>query len=209
MKFNNILLKSVTIVIVCILTLLIIQKNYFINIEGKCYFAYSKILILQDNSISNDDIEQLKKFKHLKEIRIYGTNISTLDFMNNMNNLEKVSFLGSSTHIITNLAPIQECNTLKELTIHDVCVDDLNNISNLKELEYLDLSFCNINHILDISALDGLTSLKTIRLTNTKINDISVISNLNCLETLIISKKILSKEEIALLKNHNIVVVEI
>jgi Leucine-rich repeat (LRR) protein len=110
--------------------------------------------------------------------------------------------------MITNLAPIQDCNKLKTLTICGIDVDDLNNLSNLKELEYLELSFCDINHVLDISALDGLNSLKTIRLANTKVNDISVISNLNGLEKLMISKEVLSKEEIALLKSHNIEVIE-
>lgn len=137
----NSLKRNITFVIIFAFGLLLINKLFFIKIGDYHYYLNSKSITLSiatNKSVSSEDINKLKKFKYLNEIYIYGIEINNLDFVENMNNLEKITLNGSRS--IKSLKPLQKCTNLKYIELTGVCVENLSDLSNLKKIEYIDFS---------------------------------------------------------------------
>ena len=138
-------------------------------------------------------IKAIKAFPNVKKLSFNGVNLTNLDFVKDMPNLEEISYSGSwdfkepmdisalqdktklvdfrmSSTIIKDLAPLSSCTNLKKVSTYMSTIQ-ANTISPLKTLvnvEDLDLYGTNVD---DFSHLAPLTKLKDICVYATKPNE--------------------------------------
>jgi len=107
----------------------------------------------------NGNLNSLTDFVNLREINFQSCHISSLDGIQNLNKLEKVTI--DQGNFITDLSPL---NGLK-LKYLDVSFNDINDLSPLAglPLEYLNIEGTNIT---DLYPIMGITTLKKLEFDN-------------------------------------------
>lgn len=146
------------------------------NIEGIQYCINLKELVLYGNNIS--DISILSELTNLEELSLGGNNISDISSLSGLTNLEKL-YLDENN--INDISVLSGLTNLKYLSLSSNNISDISSLSGLTNLKSFDLSFNNIS---DISSLSGLITLNELYLSENNINDISALSELINLDIL-------------------------
>jgi internalin A len=129
----------------------------------------------------------LLKFRHLKKLSLYETQLRYFPFFQGLINL---------THLYLRENPIQDYNFLQglnNLTHLDLSFNQLTDISflqGLSNLTHLDLSS---NQLTDISFLQGLSNLSQLNLRNNQLTNIYFLQSLRKLNTLDLSNNQIKK----------------
>jgi Leucine-rich repeat (LRR) protein len=131
-----------------------------------------------DQNYKISDVSPLATLNQLKYLDLSDNNISYLNSISNLVNLEFIDIERTS---IKDISIITKFTKLKEFWGTNLPITDLSIFSNLKDLELLYLVFSDLR---DISAISNLTKLKQIELSVNQISDITPLSNLTGLITL-------------------------
>lgn len=163
------------------------------------YFTNLKKIFIKNLFISNDYINNLKKFKYLKRIYFEKCEFEDENKIVDLN-LEQIELINCD---IWNYEFLYKMNNINSLTVVNGNVS-IEKINNLKKLIYLQVSYSNIEDIMNIN----LPLLEEIHIDNTNINDISIVNNLEKLKKIGISEEqfIENKELVRKLIDREIIV---
>ncbi|MBM5720732.1 leucine-rich repeat domain-containing protein [Listeria ivanovii] len=123
-----------------------------------------------------EDLTGMEYLHNLNTLDLSQNNISTLDSLANLTQLE---FLSLNSNKITDITSLMNLPQLKNLEIGANQITSLPSFENLTNLKILNLSS---NQLSDISALKDAQYLTNLSVSNNHIADISVISNLSQLQ---------------------------
>lgn len=157
----------------------------------------------ENTDLSDLDTSPLGELVNLKELDLFATGISDIQFLEKMSALKKlnlsfnkiidISFLNNfpemknfdlSYNLITDISALNGLTTITKLDLSNNAIADISALSNLKEITKLDLFD---NAIIDISVLNNLKAITRLDLSNNLIFDISVLRNHTALTNLDIS----------------------
>lgn len=124
---------------------------------------------------------QVKACRHLDNIFLGFSKISSLDVFSDMKHLRKLDLRFSSA--INDLSPLKNLENLEFLSIWKTAVIDLTPIVDLPKLKAIDAKMTGIS---DISMLSKMSSLESIDLLQTKVSDISSYNNLKTLKEVLL-----------------------
>lgn len=141
-----------------------------------------------------------KNFHQLKELGIYGSDISEaagfgqitwlerlwlwnnkLTDISGLEHLTRLTSLDLSQNDLSDISPLKTMNSLQELWIWGNPVDNLEPLAGLTGLTILMLQQ---TPVLDISALAGMTELRVLDISETAVSDLSALKNMKSLEYL-------------------------
>jgi Leucine-rich repeat (LRR) protein len=171
---------------------------------------------LESLIITNDsqclDLTPLKNLIRLKELKIYGNNVSNL---HPLNKLKKIENLNLSNNNISSLKGIENLNKLKYLDISGNNINSLDELSYLTTLIDLRLNRNSINNLYpisknislerlefsdniveDIEPMRKFVKMKTLAFSNNKVNYVSEKLHFPKLEHLSVEGNPLSREDI-------------
>lgn len=144
-----------------------------------------------DKLDSEEGLELLKRFTHLKKLDVSDCKIANADKLLNVlpANLESLmlgkhsSLLPSTedTATLTDTTKLNRFTKLTSLSLKSVTLNSTNFLSNMKDLEDLNLSSTNIH---DISSLKNCTKLKKLDISCNDISNISALRSLTQLTDL-------------------------
>ena len=143
-----------------------------ITIKGVEYSTKLTTLTLNNMSLNDDDIKDLKYMVNLTELHIYQNNISDLTPLKGLTGLKTLSLFNNK---ISDLSPLAGLISLEDLYLRANQITDISPLDGLYNLEALDLSE---NSISDISPLVELRKLTLLRLNNNNVSDISALSGM-------------------------------
>ena len=160
-------------------------------------------LKLRSIDLSDLDTSPLGKLVNLIELDLFNTEISNIQFLENMpalkkldlclNNIIDISFLNKgfaineldlSYNSIFDISALNSLKTITKLDLSNNAIFDISALNSLTTITELDLSN---NAIVDISALNGLTTITDLNLSNNAIVDISVLNSLTTITKLDLS----------------------
>ena len=182
-----------------------------ITIKGTEYSTKLTSLTLNNMSLTDDDIKDLKYMVNLTELHIYQnkitdispirglTDLQTLSLFNNqISDLSPLAGLVSLESLylraneITDISPLDGLYKLKSLDLSENSITD---ISPLLELHELTLLRLNDNNISNISALSGMKSMSRLHLQDNNISDITPVSNMEDLTEIYLQNNNVSNVE--------------
>ena len=191
----------------CIFIFMLTLSNT-VNISGEKFNKNDEYVSLIANSVTENDLKQLKKMKHLKQLKLDAcfldndsleiiSEISGLEYLciddngdiNDISALSKLKNLKKLSLIATNVKDISPLGNLTELTELHASSNDITDISVLKNLTKIETVWINDNEITDLSALENCSNLKNLKINNINCLDKSKIllpesvENLDCYET--------------------------
>jgi len=143
-----------------------------ITIKGVEYPTSLTSLTLNNMSLTNEDIADLKYMLNLTELHIYQNNISDLTPIMGLTNLQTLSLFKNN---ISDLTPIAGLTNLRTLYLRDNEIKDISPLKNMTNLTNLDLSN---NEISDISALSDMKGMKLLKLNDNNITDITPVEGM-------------------------------
>lgn len=151
------------------------------------------------------DLKPLSKLIFLEEIRCNDTKITSLEGIENLQNLKVLDC--SNNDNINSLSPLIELKSLEELYCGNTMVKNLAPLKSLVNLRVLDVHYSTVNKLIVISELkslerldvsqnsplfyldgvEGLTNLVELNCSETRISDLTPIQTLKYLEILNLS----------------------
>lgn len=149
-----------------------------ITIKGTEYSTKLTSLTLNNMSLDNDDIKDLKYMVNLTELHIYQNNISDISPLKGLTNLKTLSLFKNN---ISDISPLKGLISLEDLYLRANSISDISALDGLYNLQTLDISE---NSVSDISPLAELRKLSLLRLNNNNITDISALSGLKNMDRL-------------------------
>lgn len=201
----------VAIVLIIAVIVYFIFNPVFIVLGQKfrLYSVHTTELDLRDNHLLTNEERQLTHFKSLKKLNLRTVRIDSLEFLDELDNLEELQFGYYSTFdqdsYVLDYSPLYNQSGLKVLSLlylTNTC-DDISFLYNMPLLEELEISFCvlndeQLNVIGDINTLKylnlgcsnfdsleplmKLTNLETLELCNCKIKDLSSLYEISSLK---------------------------
>ncbi len=181
------------------------DENSICNSEQKCELFFMTIndknldkCIKEEVNISPDQKISVLQLESIKKLECSSQNISSLDGIENLKNLEYLSLWENN---ITDISKLINLTKLKTLQLGLNNITDINSLINLTDLEKLSLAE---NSLEDVSTLRYLTSLKWLNLDNNNIKNINFFINLTKLKWLTIENNPISgaSTTISQLKNN-------
>ena len=189
LDFSNINLDKVTDVIISI------SDNNKFDIEFLDKFPRLRKLEIISDYISNVDLSKLANFQNIKNLEIRINDITNLNGINQLKNLEELSIIAKSNVDITE---IEKLSKLEKVSFDNVRLQNteaLGKLINLKEIRFFscrgisspsylknNTNLCNLDFshsdITDISFAKGLKELEEIDLTSTNVTTIEVLKDL-------------------------------
>ena len=115
------------------------------------------------------DIQDLRYFEGLRELKMGKNMISDISALANMPKLE---VLNIEMNEVMEITPLANLYGLKKLDLYDNLIEDVSPLSGHTELTMLDL---RNNMIQDISSLRDMTDMEELYLSDNQISDISAI----------------------------------
>lgn len=154
----------------------------------------------------NDINLHIDKLINLKVLNISGNHIADLSFLNNMTNLEELSYIGEvGKNILTDISPLASVTHLKKLYMSDHEIEDISPLSGLTELEDVDLS---INRISDLKPLNSAINLKQLNINYNQIVSAKPLENLPNLSRVYMSdNKLINMDGFGDIPNIDVIVV--
>ena len=140
-------------------------------------------LDLSRKNLGNDGLKNLGKinFKELKELDLYGNNISDIKILNNFK-LNKLEILDLGNNKIKDINNLDEINfeELKELYLNENNISEIKVFKNVKfeKLKILDLSDNNLSDI-NIFEKTNFPELEKLYLNNNSVTDIKIFEKIN------------------------------
>lgn len=133
-----------------------------------------------DENLPAGNLNFVLGMKNLEVLTLYGSEITSLEPLQNLKKLTQISLTGSS---INDISPIKE---LSELTILNLSgnISNVEIVSNFKKLTYLSLTGCEIKNCEFLSELSELTHLD---LSYNQINSLEPLGKLGKLTNLTLS----------------------
>lgn len=175
---------------------LIITSSSIENIDNIVQLPnLEKITIENTNSIENIDLSALGKMKKLKSICLKWITVDSIEFVNNLENLEEILIWPNNSNI-SDYENLKYCSKLKEARLYGIDIDNLDFLTELYMLTDLELRWGNIK---DLSSFPEIKSLRRLELWGIEYNDI--LNEMSDLEQLTIYETDLSEEEINKLKS--------
>lgn len=183
---------------------IIIENDEFVGIISVLpdigflkHYPFLKFISIKNCS---ENIEVLKGLEKVEELYVFESKFSSLDFLNenqnlqnlsikrcglediseirNLKNLKILNFRGNE---ITDISPLKELTKLEQLTLWDNKLTDISPLSFLKNLYFLDLEDNNIS---DIYAISELKKISSLYLTSNNIAHIHALINIEKLRNL-------------------------
>lgn len=175
-----------------LIVIAVVLGVYFISplspivvINKSVHFVFEETLDLfyydvDGEPYDNDDIEDIKRLKMMKNFKIQGNNITDFSFFKELNGLENILLWGNYEYI--DLSSIKYCKNLKKFYGGAFCLENLDifkectNISTLSVEVVDDRLLLNEKSILyDISAVKNLSNLEYFSVAGNNIEDISAL----------------------------------
>lgn len=128
-----------------------------------------------EGSLGLDDVPY---FRNLKAVYLYGQNVSTLEPMRGMTELQTLVVEGGT---VSDLSPLGSLHGLTSVTVTDCAVRSAEPLEELPSLTVLDLSG---NPLSSFESLSGLTGLKILRLNRCGVSDLMPLVSLTGLSEL-------------------------
>ena len=133
---------------------------------------YEESLTSTFNNVIITTLNDLRLFKNLKTLNLYGYNIDNLEGIEKLTKLEILVIRNAK---ISSIEALSNLKNLKSLNLGENKISDVAPLKGLKELNYLDLSD---NYISDIIPLENLVNLETLDISNNCIINLSPLKNL-------------------------------
>lgn len=165
-----------------------------ITIKGVEYSTKLTTLTLNNMSLNDEDIKDLKYMVNLTELHIYQNHITDITPLKGLTGLKtlslfnnKISDLSPLAGLISledlylranNITDISPLDGLYNLQVLDLSENSISDITPLLELRKLNLLRLNDNNISDISALSGMKDMNRLHLQNNSISDITPLMNM-------------------------------
>jgi len=127
-----------------------------IIITGAEYSTNITELKLNNKNLTNSDIEPLKYMINLRELELYGNNITDLTPLAGLINLRGLN-LGEN-HELSDITPLAALTELRWLNLTVTKVVDLTALAVMENLSWLNVS--NNRELVDFTPLDGLINLR-------------------------------------------------
>ena len=143
-----------------------------ITIKGVEYSTKLTSLTLNNMSLNNEDIVDLKYMVNLTELHIYQNNITDITPLKGLTGLKILSLFNNK---ISDLSPLAGLISLEDLYLRANNITDISPLDGLYNLQSLDLSE---NSISDITPLLELRKLSLLRLNDNNVSDISALSGM-------------------------------
>lgn len=143
-----------------------------IKINGKEYSTGLTELILENEELTNSDIELIKYMVNLTQLNLGFTKINDITELKGLTNLTRLELYGNQ---IKNINALENLTNLTYLCLQ---INQISDISALKSLNNLEMLEVWDNQISDIRALKPLTNLIWLNLSNNQISDINVLKSL-------------------------------
>ena len=191
---NRLKVLSILLIIVSILYVVLFLAGIppFVMIREKVYCTYVNKLDI--NSYRENDCDNLKYFRNLKELDFSGDEKTSVEFLSNMTRLEKLYLLEISFEEINKTVLSKN---LKELVIFNADVQELSFLKNNEKLSKLyienvytvnpqDYEDCEKKHYM-ISNIDGIqsnTKLEYLYIPVCSGTDLSTLNTLKNLKSL-------------------------
>jgi|GEM_PF-2343779 len=154
------------------------QKVIRLSIPG---YSYKK-------KIKNEHLQLITKLTSLEWLWLSDTQITKIEGLENLTNLQKLSLGGQ----ITKIEGLENLTNLQNLSLDRNQITKIEGLDNLTSLEWLWLGNTQITKI---EGLDNLTSLQDLSLHNNKITKIEGLEKLTNLQKLSLDRNQISKIE--------------
>ena len=184
--------KVLIIILFLLILILLCVFNKFpiVKIGKEFHTVFATELVLReayDETVyDNEDVEALEKMRFVKKLKLIGTEITDLSFLENMSNLEHFFYMGSYFNPITDWHYLQECKNMTVFCGEVVYINDLSVFSGLTKLEELYIEYeynlpLGVDNaevlVSDLSGLETLVNLKKFYINGRDISDISQLKN--------------------------------
>ncbi|MDE6670708.1 MAG: hypothetical protein K2K16_00775 [Ruminococcus sp.] len=150
------------IAVVCVIAV-VIFSNCIIAGKIVCRFATKLHIDVNGNSVTDDDVENIKGLYFLKKLYIDNCDTNDLSFLENKNHLTDLSILRQKYDVndtgIVDWSYLRKCKKLKNFECAGRCTfRNLKDFSEMKKLEELRIS-AEIGNYTIIESLDGLQDI--------------------------------------------------
>lgn len=164
-------------------------KDLYITATGKLEIDVSSISRLKDlehltieasaDSKIKDPAEHLHCFHKLINLRLKKTPLSSLDFLNNLADLETIDVSDGTK--ITSVKPLRNCSKLRKLCLVKCPATDFSSLTQLRELTEVDLSWSAIQ---SLEPFRHHQNLRFLDVRHTGIDSLEPLADLTNLEEL-------------------------
>ena len=144
--------------------------------ENLHYFSELKILVLTGNQIST--IQRLEKLHNLERLHLGGNQISEIQGLEKLHNLQELYLFNNH---ISEIQGLEELHNLERLHLG---INQISEIQRLEDLHNLQELYLLINQISTIQGLEKLQNLQELSLNNNQISTIQRLEKLQKLEKL-------------------------
>lgn len=147
------------IAVVCVIAV-VIFSNCIIAGKIVCRFATKLHIDVNGNSVTDDDVENIKGLYFLKKLYIDNCDTNDLSFLENKNHLTDFLILCNGNYTgIVDWSYLRKCKKLKNFECAGRCTfRNLKDFSEMKNLEELRIS-AEIGNYTIIESLDGLQDI--------------------------------------------------
>lgn len=152
-----------------------------VKIGNKSFKLSETDVVINYNTVTNNELENLKKLKNLESLNI-GTSFldnNSIEILGELSSLKELSISGNTD--VTDITPLYALGNLVYLDISNTKVNDISSIDRLTLLESLDISDTEIK---SLNSIKNLEKLNTLKMNKLKLLDVSTISLPKGLETL-------------------------
>lgn len=185
----------ITIFFICIF----LVQHYVVFINGNAHTILEKNITIINHTdvLPNDkDLKNLRYMNKLESCQILRTNITNIEFLNNMSNLKKL-YIGTYSQI-EDWTPLNNCLNLEYYCSWYISYENLYMFKNLEKLKELDLILSNTK---SLNGVQYLTNLENLYVHGDELKDLSYLNNMSNLLYLRIENTAVDNNNILYLKN--------
>lgn len=189
--------------LVLILTMLRLTKKV-IRIGNAYSFSFSNELLINENhNVHDDNVDEIVYFENLQSLSISNTNITKMDFLMKLDELEFLNVVCSAECPVINIPSLKYNKNLEYVSLINVEIENLDIFAELEKIEMLTIAPIN-TEIYDISGIKNLHKLRYLSLNRVKCQNLSIIFEMSDLEYLKINNGVLTQEEIEALEKKGV-----
>jgi hypothetical protein len=122
--------------------------------------------------------KRLECLASLEVLSVRWSDLSSLDLVRSLQNLEQLDCSGTP---VTDLTPLAGLSAVKRLDCSGTRVTDLTPLAGLSALKRLD---CGVTQVTDLTPLAGLSALQQLDCRTTKVTDLTPLAGLSALQRL-------------------------